>query len=192
MLQVDGVALGRWSDDALAARLDRARGAQHSYDHRGSTLRPGAPPGVPEQLSVVEVAGTVAAARGALQRWAAHDGISARIQPPGVLLEEGTTLLVVARYGPFEMAVPNRVVAVVDEPGRFGFVYGTLEGHAETGEERFLAEDLGDGRVRLGIRIHSKPGSRLARLGGPVVHLLQHGATRRYLEAWSAATAAGG
>ena len=37
----------------------------------------------------------------------------------------------------------GRVVYLVDEDGpvpRFGFAYGTLPGHAESGEERFLVE----------------------------------------------------
>ena len=33
---------------------------------------------------------------------------------------------------------PCRVVYVVDEPDRRGFAYGTLPGHAESGEELFL------------------------------------------------------
>ena len=36
-----------------------------------------------------------------------------------------------------------RIVYVVDEAGpvtKFGFAYGTLPGHAGTGEERFLVE----------------------------------------------------
>lgn len=189
-LQLDGVAVGRWSDAALVRRLVAARGARHSYDHVGSTLEPGTVPGVPEHRSAVEVEGSVAAAAAVLRRWGAHDGIRARLQPPGAPIEAATTVLVVAPFGPFEMAVPNRIVAVVDEPERYGFAYGTLQGHAEVGEELFLAEATGPGRVRLSVRIHAQPGSRLARLGRPVVLLLQRAATRRYLDAWAAAVRA--
>lgn len=191
MLEVDSVGIGRRSVEALDRRLAVAQGARPTYAHVGSTLVDAPPPpGVPEHTAAVEAPGTLAAAARALHRWAAHDGIHAHVHNGRAPLEAGTTVLVVAPFGPFEMAVPNRVVGVVDEPRRFGFAYGTLDGHAETGEERFLAEDLGDGCLRLSVRIHARPGSRLARLGRPVVRRLQDGATRRYLAAWAAAIAA--
>jgi hypothetical protein len=65
VLQIDGVALGRWSDRDLAARLAWARGQAHSYDHRRSTLAPGRPPGVPEQALAVDVDGDLSERAGA-------------------------------------------------------------------------------------------------------------------------------
>jgi uncharacterized protein (UPF0548 family) len=148
-----------------------------------------APEGVDEQRFEREVAGPLAQAARALRGWAAHQGIGARPHPPRAELAEGTTLLVVAPFGPLEMAVPNRIVAVVDEPARFGFAYGTLAGHDEVGEELFLAEAVAPGRLRLSATIHARPGSRPARAVGPLVTLLSHAAARRYLEAWAAAVA---
>lgn len=56
----------------------------------------------------------------------------------------------------------------------FGFAYGTLTNHAETGEELFkVAFDPGSGDVTYVIRAVSKPRSPLARLGYPVVRSLQ-------------------
>ena len=43
---------------------------------------------------------------------------------------------VIVHLGP--VRAPCRVVYVVDEPDRRGFAYGTLPGHAESGEERFV------------------------------------------------------
>jgi uncharacterized protein (UPF0548 family) len=83
------------------------------------------------------------------------------------------------------MAVPDRIVVVVDEPHRFGFAYGTLVGHAEAGEELFLAEQIAPGRLRLTVRVQARPATPLARLGTPLVTLLQRAAARRYLAAWS-------
>jgi uncharacterized protein (UPF0548 family) len=94
---------------------------------------------------------------------------------------------VVARLGPFELAVPDRVVEVVHEPDRFGFAYGTVATHAEAGEELFLAEQNGPDELELTIRIHARPASPLARLGAPMVRWLQTAAARRYLDAWAAA-----
>ena len=58
-----------------------------------------------------------------------------------------------------------RVVYVVDEPGRFGLAYGTLPGHVERGEERFLVErDSTDGSVWYDLLAFSRPNSLVARL----------------------------
>jgi len=70
-----------------------------------------------------------------------------------------------------------RIVYVVDEPGpitKFGFAYGTLPGHVESGEERFLIEWNRDtGSVSYDILAFSKPNHLLTRLGYPVVRRLQ-------------------
>ena len=70
-----------------------------------------------------------------------------------------------------------RIVYVVDEAGpisQFGFAYGTLPGHVEKGEERFLIEwDRGDDGVWYDILAFSRPNHPLTRLGYPVVRRLQ-------------------
>ena len=62
-----------------------------------------------------------------------------------------------------------RIVYVVDEAGpvtRFGFANGTLPGHAEAGEERFLVEwDRTSGKVWYDILAFSRPHVFLTRLG---------------------------
>jgi uncharacterized protein (UPF0548 family) len=135
----------------------------------------------------MEVAGDLGAATRTLRAWAPHRGIKGRIHPTEAPMVEGTTLLVVAPLGPVEMAVPDRIVAVVDEPTRFGFAYGTLAGHAEVGEECFLAEQIGEGRLRLTVRVQAGPATLLARLATPLVVFIQKAAVRRYLAAWAAA-----
>ena len=66
-----------------------------------------------------------------------------------------------------------RIVYVIDETDRYGFAYGTLVGHAELGEERFLIERDTDGRVYYDILAHSRPGRLITRLGYPYVRRLQ-------------------
>lgn len=62
-----------------------------------------------------------------------------------------------------------RIVYVVDESGpicKFGFAYGTLPGHVESGEERFLIEwDRNDNSVWYDILAFSRPNLFLARIG---------------------------
>jgi len=70
-----------------------------------------------------------------------------------------------------------RIIYVVDESGpicKFGFAYGTLPGHVESGEERFLIEwNLHDNRVWYDIVAFSRPNHFLAQLGYPVVRRMQ-------------------
>lgn len=70
-----------------------------------------------------------------------------------------------------------RIVQVLDESSqltRFGFAYGTLPGHVESGEERFLIEwDQRDNSVWYDIIAFSRPNHVLARIGYPVVRRLQ-------------------
>ncbi len=71
----------------------------------------------------------------------------------------------------------HEIVYVVDESGptnRFGFACGTLPGHVESGEERFLVEwDDADDAVWYDILAFSRPNHVLTRLGYPVVRRLQ-------------------
>lgn len=66
-----------------------------------------------------------------------------------------------------------RIVYVVDESGpitRFGFAYGTLPSHVESGEELFLIEwDKNTDRVSYNILAFSRPHHILAQLGYPLV-----------------------
>jgi uncharacterized protein (UPF0548 family) len=70
-----------------------------------------------------------------------------------------------------------RIVYVIEENGpvaRFGFAYGTLPGHAESGEERFLVEwDHATDEVTYSILAFSRPRHWLARLGRPLVRRFQ-------------------
>jgi uncharacterized protein (UPF0548 family) len=57
---------------------------------------------------------------------------------------------------------------------KFGFAYGTLPEHAESGEERFLIEwDRGENSVWYDILAFSRPRHWLARLGYPLTRRLQ-------------------
>jgi uncharacterized protein (UPF0548 family) len=44
-----------------------------------------------------------------------------------------------------------RIVAVVDDPDRYGFAYGTLTVYPETGEESFLVVRDANGAVRFDV-----------------------------------------
>ncbi len=70
-----------------------------------------------------------------------------------------------------------RIVYTVEESGpiaKFGFAYGTLPGHVECGEERFLIEwDRDSDKVYYDILAFSRPNHVLTRLGYPLVRRTQ-------------------
>lgn len=70
-----------------------------------------------------------------------------------------------------------RIIYVVDETApvrRFGFAYGTLPDHAESGEERFQVEwNRHDNSVWYDILAFSRPNQFLTRLGYPLVRGIQ-------------------
>lgn len=88
-----------------------------------------------------------------------------------------------ARFGPVTIREPVRVVAVVDQPARRGFSYGTLHGHPVSGEEAFIVSRSSDGRVWLTIRSLTRPSSGAWRWAFPVLLIAQRYYRRRYLRA---------
>ncbi|MFS0701756.1 DUF1990 family protein [Cellulomonas sp. 179-A 4D5 NHS] len=88
-----------------------------------------------------------------------------------------------ASLGPVVVRVPCRVVALVDDPDRRGFAYGTLTGHAECGEEAFVVTVDAQDVVRLDVVAFSRPGRWYTRVGAPLARAAQRSVTRRYLRA---------
>ncbi len=181
-----GVRIGRPTEAELARLLEAAKAAEPTYDHVGSTLDPERHDGPAVRASTVCV-GTgekaFEAARRALQTWVPQLALGADAALSSSLVAEGVTVVIVFGRGPFHLVVPNRIVAVVDEPRRFAFAYGTLPGHPECGEESFTVEHLPDDTVQATIRVEARAGSAAARAIEPVVLRLQAGALRRYLQA---------
>ena len=85
-------------------------------------------------------------------------------------------------FGLFRTSAPCRVIYVIDEATRKGFAYGTVEGHPESGEESFIVELKADGTVVFEIRAFSVPKRWFARLGSPLIRLLQQHVTWKYLD----------
>ncbi|WP_072802136.1 DUF1990 domain-containing protein [Rhodococcoides yunnanense] len=120
------------------------------------------------------------AAADALVSWGMHRGAGLSVDATSGAAEVGSTVLM--RIGP--VRIPCRVVAVIDEPNRRGFAYGTLPGHPEQGEELFVVEFDPDSRaVTAHIAAFSRPGRWFTRLGGPLGRVVQRLATDRYFAA---------
>jgi uncharacterized protein (UPF0548 family) len=85
--------------------------------------------------------------------------------------------------GPLRLWVPCLIVWVVDEPDRYGFGFGTLPGHVETGEEAFLLSTDAAGDVWFDVRAFSRPAKWWVRIGAPVARMVQARVTDRYAAA---------
>jgi uncharacterized protein (UPF0548 family) len=114
--------------------------------------------------------------------WKQFDLGWARARPDSTPIAPGQTVAVVFRTFGLWCVCSARIVYVIDEPNRFGFAYGTLPGHVESGEEQFLIERTGDGAVWYDVRAFSRPRHALTRLGYPLVRRLQKQFVRRSAE----------
>lgn len=118
-----------------------------------------------------------AAAKAGLERWEQFHLGWVEAWPPTTPIQAGQVVSVAARILGVWLLNACRIVYVVNELGplqRFGFAYGTLPGHVESGEERFTVEwHEADSSVWYDILAFSRPHHFLARLGYPYGRILQ-------------------
>ncbi|MEJ9080957.1 DUF1990 domain-containing protein [Gordonia malaquae] len=160
--------------------------AELTYRDVGASLRGEAPPGfhaLHRETLIGRGADTFATARRSLLSWQVQRRSGVRVQTASDVVAEGVEAVVGIGVGPFRISGPVRVVAVIDEPTRAGFAYGTLPGHPETGEESFIVEVDDDGVVRFVLTGFSRPSTLLTKLGAPVASLVQRAITDRYARA---------
>jgi uncharacterized protein (UPF0548 family) len=113
-------------------------------------------------------------ARGALMAWKQFDIGWVETFPHHAPVEVGTVVAVLVQHLGFWSLNGCRVLYNVGGDGRFGFAYGTLTNHAESGEELFdVFLDPESDEVRYRIRATSKLQAALARIGQPIVRELQ-------------------
>jgi uncharacterized protein (UPF0548 family) len=122
-------------------------------------------------------------AKAALQCWKQFDLGWAHAQPDDTSIEPTRTVAVVFHMLGIWFLNSAKIVYVVDEPNRFGFAYGTLPGHVECGEERFLVECDADGTVWYDVRAFSRPRHILTKIGYLYVRWLQKRFVRKSAEA---------
>jgi uncharacterized protein (UPF0548 family) len=135
-------------------------------------------------------------ARAALAAWKQFQIGWVELLPANARIEQGTVVAVLIRHLGFWSLNGCRVVYEVGERhrgDRFGFAYGTLTNHAEGGEELFevfFNPDSDD--VMYRIRAVSWPRVTLARIGYPIVRLLQARFRRDSAKAMRQATISAG
>ncbi|HYP25183.1 MAG TPA: DUF1990 domain-containing protein [Blastocatellia bacterium] len=116
------------------------------------------------------------AARESIRKWKMFEIDWLHLFSRDAPIEPGSTVAVVVRHLGFWSMNPCRIVYTVEEGGereKYGFAYGTLQGHVELGEERFTVEwDRRDDSVWYDILAVSRPGP-LAALGYPYARRMQ-------------------
>ncbi|OYT70204.1 MAG: DUF1990 domain-containing protein [Chloracidobacterium sp. CP2_5A] len=110
----------------------------------------------------------------AMRRWTMFALPWLRLYRADTPLEVGRVVAIVPWHFGFWSLNACRIVYVIAEERRFGFGYGTLPAHVESGEERFLVEwDAASDEVRYDILAFSRPAHPLAQLAYPVARLFQ-------------------
>ncbi len=165
--------------DAVRRFLEAQKELPFTYEAVGATA--GTPPAGyvvdRTRIKLGEGEAVFQSAKAALRRWEQFRLGWVDAWPSDTPIQAGEVVAVMGRAIGVWWLNACRVVYVVDEAGplsKFGFAYGTLPGHVESGEERFLIEwDREENSVYYDIVAFSRPHQFSARLGYPVVRRLQ-------------------
>ena len=170
------LSLRRPSPIEIDAFLGAQRAHSFSYAEVGATQEAQEPIGyVHDHNRQLLGHGPEAFARAcaALRGWQMFPPSLATIEPAGVPLAAGNLVAIVVKAAGVWWKSAARIVYVIAEERRFGFAYGTLPMHAESGEERFLVEWLPDDSVWYDLRAFSRPQHWLAKVGKPFARRVQ-------------------
>ncbi len=173
------LSLRKPTADALQRFLSRQQQRGYTYAAVGATAE--TPPAgyVVDRTRIKQGTGepVFRSAIAALRRWEQFRLSWVDAWPSDTRIQVGEIVAVMGRAVGLWWINACRIVCVVEEVGpinRFGFAYGTLPGHVESGEERFLIEwDLSDDSVCYDILAFSRPNHIMTRLGYPLVRRLQ-------------------
>jgi uncharacterized protein (UPF0548 family) len=151
---------------------------QFSYEHVGAS-RTEAPDGFVLDHNRIRLGqGRIVFdnAKNAIKRWKMFELPWLELFWPDTPIEVGSTVAIAVSHLGFWSLNASRIVYTVEEHGaleRYGFAYGTLPDHAETGEERFAVEfHADDETVWYDLYAFSRPRA-LARLALPYTRALQ-------------------
>lgn len=156
--------------------IDGSRALSLSYEPVGLAHAGGPGYRVDEQVARVGWgAAAFSQAVAALTEWRHFELGWVELCPRGAAITEGTVVAVAVRHLGFWSLNGCRVLYQTGDGGAtFGFAYGTLTNHAESGEEIFEVRlDPVTGEVTYRIRAVSRPRAALARLGYPITRMLQ-------------------
>ena len=170
----------------MARLVDGLKTAEPTYSDIGATLAGQRPDGFHHdryEATLGQGPEVFQRAVMGLKTWKAHRLPGMGVFPDAQEIVTGATVVVTLGAPIVALAVPCRIVSVIDGQTRWGFAYGTLPGHPEQGEEAFIVSMAPDHTVRFEIKAFSRPGDPLVRLSGPIGRSIQKGGTAGYLRA---------
>ena len=163
-----------------SAKIERFLRSQDSlpftYSCVGGTRSETFPPGYTIDRNRIVLGQSDAVWRGAvsaLQAWTMFRMPWCRLAPVRPSIAPGSVVAVAFRHYGIWSLNSARVVYRIDEPDRYGFAYGTLPGHSESGEERFLIERSATGEIYYDLLAFSRPRDLLPRLASTLARRLQ-------------------
>jgi uncharacterized protein (UPF0548 family) len=187
------VTIRKPSGGKIAEFLASQAGLEFTYSAIGAT-NANMPPGYVVDRTRVRLGhgeNVFHAAKAVLQRWQHFHLTWVEACPATTPIMSGEVVGILARSVGLWWLNACRIVYVVDEAENFGFANGTLPGHMETGEERFLVEwDRNDDSVWYDILAFSRPRHLLARLGYPWMRRVQKRFARESAAAMTKAVSA--
>ena len=170
-----------------------------TYDQIGGTLQNRMPLGFNHDSCRIRLGkgrATFRKAIGAFHEWGMFPPAMTTVLTPTASIDVGQTVAIQFRAFLFWSVCPCRIVYVINEQSqsasrhRFGFGYGTLPGHVEKGEERFLLEWNRDSdEVWYSIQAFSTPRHILAKLAYPYARYQQSKFRKLSCESMLAASA---
>lgn len=178
------------TDSEILSMLRAVADMPFSYDAVGCLTR-ATPTGFKRDVAVFALGTGEAAweaAKTAIRKWVIFPSDLVSTVRLSDEVVSGTVLAVVCHTAGVWVVCPTRIISVTDGYAdgahRFGFTYGTLPGHVESGEERFQVEwDETTGSVTYHIEAVSRPNHPLCWLSYPYARLMQ----RRFRERSGAA-----
>jgi uncharacterized protein (UPF0548 family) len=177
------------TEDKIRRFISKQKDSSFSYPHVGASAT-AVPAGYNLDHNRVQLGrgeNTWQRGLGAIRAWRMFSLPWVNLHWQSAPIVVGTDIAVSIHHFGFYSLNACRIVYLVDEEGavkRFGFAYGTLAEHAESGEERFTVEwNRADDTVWYDILAFSRPRQMLARLGYPLSRSLQ----KRFAEGSKAA-----
>lgn len=173
------VSLRKPSEESLRRFLAEQANLPFSYSAVGATSKtvPGGYVVDRTRIKLGEGRVVFESSKTSLQHWQQFRLGWVEPWPPQTPLEPGKLVAIMGWALGLWWLNSCRIVYTVDESGpitTFGFAYGTLPGHLESGEERFLIEwDRKTDTVWYDIMAFSRPNHFLARFGYPLVRAKQ-------------------
>lgn len=150
-----GPAYSELQDTQLDFDIRRATPGAKKYDYDEHCILLGSGPDIFNK------------AKAGITQWRMFPEGWTRVYPTPAPIIEGQQVAVFFRLLGLWWWNSSEIVYTIDEEHRFGFAYGTLPGHVENGEERFLVEMDTDGKVWYSIKAFSRPAYRLVQLAYP-------------------------